>query len=938
MKKKDNIFAVMLALAMVMVIAPAIANVISDQYITVEGDPINTYTVSIQPGPGCIVNALDSTTVEHGDSFSFTLSAKTGYDISQAIVVGGITMMVGVVTVVTVNEITPINGIYTINNITHDTSYGVMNVWPVAYVEIYSFEDLMGINANEETLNRKYILMNDIEFTEENNKLFTPIGNYENRFTGVFDGNGHRISGINLNVETADVGIESHIACGGLFGAVYGAEIRNLCVGNITITVTSLEPLGTSIGMVGLTGFSKIENCSSIGINVKSDGNLYAYVGGIAGVADSSTTIENCSGSYIAVKAEGDIYAIVGGIIGQNSYLSTTKNCYSTGDILIISKGDLFADVGGIVSQTRWAAIENCYSTGSILIKSGGDLGTDVGGIVGVAEQTTIENCYSTRSFSSLKNGIVEHLYAGGIVGFVNDSATVSNCYFIEGSVPGDEISWLNYSLTIDDGGTGDQGSGAKTMEQMAPTLEDAKGNASIYYIGNGGWEFGAGKVWTIVEGKNNGYPILNSLVHVDLEIPSFVVTLTPGTGYLIVPTMGSSTPANYGESFSFALSVSNGYKNTAPVVKANGGILTAVGGIYTISCITESISVTVTVVADSTGGSGGTGSPSSVKVNGISVDKTNMSLMVGGTGAVTATVSPSNATNKNIAWSSSNTSVATVSDNGLITGIGVGTAAITATAADGGFTASCTINIKAPLDVTIMPQTETSDGGTIATVTSDQINSALSQAKNSGNSAPVVNINVPSSASPDKVIVNIPASGLFDIANAGGGAKISSPAGTIILDNNALKEISKAGGSMIKITAEWVDSSVLNVEQAKVVGGNPVFSVTLTVDGVKVTELNGLATVTLPYSLEKGQDPSNLVVWYVDDEGNITPFQCTYDSASGTVTFMTNHFSYYAVVYLGETNNTMLYVGIAVIVLALFAIGVAFYWRSKRLGEARRE
>ena len=84
------------------------------------------------------------------------------------------------------------------------------------------------------------------------------------------------------------------------------------------------------------------------------------------------------------------------------------------------------------------------------------------------------------------------------------------------------------------------------------------------------------------------------------------------------------------------------------------------------------------------------------VAVTGISVSPTAVSLSVGGTRALTATVSPSNATNKTVNWTSSNTSVATVSSSGLVTAKAVGSATIVATTADGGKTAYCTVSVAA--------------------------------------------------------------------------------------------------------------------------------------------------------------------------------------------------------------------------------------------------
>ncbi len=72
------------------------------------------------------------------------------------------------------------------------------------------------------------------------------------------------------------------------------------------------------------------------------------------------------------------------------------------------------------------------------------------------------------------------------------------------------------------------------------------------------------------------------------------------------------------------------------------------------------------------------------------------VSVDVGGTTTLTATVLPEDATNKEVAWSCSDETVATVDNNGLVTGIKAGTATITVTTEDGGKTASCTVTVNA--------------------------------------------------------------------------------------------------------------------------------------------------------------------------------------------------------------------------------------------------
>ena len=86
---------------------------------------------------------------------------------------------------------------------------------------------------------------------------------------------------------------------------------------------------------------------------------------------------------------------------------------------------------------------------------------------------------------------------------------------------------------------------------------------------------------------------------------------------------------------------------------------------------------------------------PQAVKVTGITVSPTSLSLVEGDTGNLTATVSPADADDKTVIWDSSDKSVASV-ENGKVTAIKAGSATVTAKSVDGGFTASCSVTVEA--------------------------------------------------------------------------------------------------------------------------------------------------------------------------------------------------------------------------------------------------
>ena len=102
---------------------------------------------------------------------------------------------------------------------------------------------------------------------------------------------------------------------------------------------------------------------------------------------------------------------------------------------------------------------------------------------------------------------------------------------------------------------------------------------------------------------------------------------------------------------------------------------------------------------------------PTVVDVTGVTLSDSTATITAGQTKTLTATVAPENATDKTVSWSSSDEAVATVED-GVVTAVAAGTATITVTTTDGGFTATCAVTVEAATvavtGVTVSPETDT--------------------------------------------------------------------------------------------------------------------------------------------------------------------------------------------------------------------------------------
>ena len=182
----------------------------------------------------------------------------------------------------------------------------------------------------------------------ENN--YTPIGTESNAFSGHFDGKGHTVSGININLPSTDYV--------GLFASVSYATIQNLTLANSTICG------GKHVGGIVGSGGSKnttIQNCH-VGSDVTVSGT--DYVGGIVG---HYATVRGCTG---AATVTGNI---VGGITGTADY-SVIENCLVYGGTV---NGTNAGAIAG--TSTSDGTLTNNHYTGVMLNGSEAGLNAGVG-------------------------------------------------------------------------------------------------------------------------------------------------------------------------------------------------------------------------------------------------------------------------------------------------------------------------------------------------------------------------------------------------------------------------------------------------------------------------------------------------------------------------------------------------------------------------------
>lgn len=103
-----------------------------------------------------------------------------------------------------------------------------------------------------------------------------------------------------------------------------------------------------------------------------------------------------------------------------------------------------------------------------------------------------------------------------------------------------------------------------------------------------------------------------------------------------------------------------------------------------------------------------------------------------------------------------------------------------------------------------------------------------------------------------------------------------------------------------VELKADKTSAEKLEIPEdvAERIGDAPIYNFGMTVDGNEVSELGGKMTVRIPYTLADGEDPDNIIVWYIDGDGAVEEIKAKYVviNGEGYAEFETEHFSYYTV------------------------------------------
>ena len=212
----------------------------------------------------------------------------------------------------------------------------------------------------------------DIDLT---GKGWTPIGtDYDNAYTGTFDGGGHTITGLTVTTNDEYAGLFGYLGNFGKFGTV-----KNVVMDGIQITCN--HRLGYAGGVAGYSR-GTIENCS-----VSGSVSGTVSVGGVVG-AQRDGSITGCSSS---ATVKGTLN--VGGVAGQTIFGATLTACYATGNVIIEIDRTQNISGGGLVGFNDGISLLSCYATGNVTSTGSSTGYVHIGGFLG-DNYITVTACY----------------------------------------------------------------------------------------------------------------------------------------------------------------------------------------------------------------------------------------------------------------------------------------------------------------------------------------------------------------------------------------------------------------------------------------------------------------------------------------------------------------------------------------------------------------
>ena len=527
--------------------------------------------------------------------------------------------------------------------------------------------------------------------------------------------NGAKIKGADSSESlSATVGIYAFSNSGDVSLNIALKGVNEIFDSSHGIWVYSSSSGTASLDITGENGSTLIASGSSSGILVQSNSGEATLT-----IQNADVTAENSSSSGDGVTVRAGSSSSASLSVDGGSLTATGKNedcagirytfgssSFGSGKPSLTVSGNTIVRANGGISDNSSTDIQiggDNNSSGGIVFD--GNEGTVYGSVtlqedltVGEGERLNIpsgasltidsgatltnEGTVTTDGGTLTNNGKIEN--SGTLPDNINGNGTVNHAPTITTDSLPNGTEGTSYSQTLTATGTAPiTWSVTSGSLPTGLTLNESTGLISGTPTSQGTSNF------TVTASNNSGSDSeeLSIIIDEQTDVPVTGVSLNTSTLNLIeggTDTLTATVEPNNATNRNVTWSSDN-----PSVATVNNGVVSAVSeGTATITVTaqgdsTKSASCTVTVTA------------AAVPVTGVTLNKTSTSLYVGNTETLTATVAPDNATNKDVIWTSSDSAVATVDQNGVVTAVDRGTATITVTTADGNYTATCTVTVS---------------------------------------------------------------------------------------------------------------------------------------------------------------------------------------------------------------------------------------------------
>lgn len=503
--------------------------------------------------------------------------------------------------------------------------------------------------------------------------------------------------------------------------SVEGAELDKVCVGVVPmlpVTALAAGPNTVYVGGVALTG--------------SSDGSVYATTNENGEVITEGATADNYN-----IKWDGSTLTLHNATIKKGLAYDENTPAGSTihGSAIGVLNQSGYAE---LTVQLEGSNMIDEVSTGIYVHSSGGGAALSIAGNGTLFIDSTF--CpiqvisFNGNAALSIENAKVTATssYYNGVTVQSGNSENSSASLTVDGgsltaTAPSNNVSGIRFVF-----GSGGSGSGTPNLTVSGNATVRANGSAGgitsnsstgVQY-GTGGKETG-GIIWNGTEGTVYGNVTLQEDITIgegesltigdgaSLNTGIHEVIVNGGTlngadkitgtvKYAPVITTASLPDGEMGTAYSQIFEATGDAPVTWSVTSGSlpAGLSLSEDGKISGTPTAEGTS-TFTVTATNSIGSDSRKftlkieKPAFIPVTGLELNKNSLTLQEKGSDILTVTVKPADATNQDVTWESSNTSIATVSADGTVTAISAGTATITATAKDGSVvSASCTLTV----------------------------------------------------------------------------------------------------------------------------------------------------------------------------------------------------------------------------------------------------